>query len=122
MTQKSFKNYTADELVTAYEKIVLEQNTTFLNDDFEKFKKQYWYRETIVDELRARPGDQRELLVPLLDRREPWLRICAARDTYSLNPERARKYMQTIVDYPFDPYRGEAASALGSWDRGHTPR
>ena len=41
MKQKTFENYRADELVMAYEKIVMEQNTTFLNDDFDKFKQQY---------------------------------------------------------------------------------
>ncbi|MEN9708887.1 MAG: hypothetical protein RIQ68_1295 [Pseudomonadota bacterium] len=120
MSTVSYKDFTLEELLHAYEDIVKKQNVSFLNEDNDTYNQQYWIHQAIVDELRSR--DQREALAVFLNRREPFFRICAARDTYSLNPERARKYMQTIVDYPFDPYRGEAASALGSWDRGHTPR
>ena len=122
MKMPSYREFTAEELLKAYEEIVMKQNDCFLKEDLTTFNRQYKIQEAIVDELRSRPGDQRELLAPFLDRREPWMRISAANDTYSLNPERSRKYMQTVADYRFDPYRGEAASALGLWDRGHTPR
>lgn len=122
MMKKNFQDMSSDELVSAYEKIIVEQDKSFLLSKIAKYNREYKIRAAIVDELRARPGDQRQLLVPFLDRREPWMRICVASDTYSLNPERSRQYMQTVVDYPFDPYRGEAASALGGWSRGNTPR
>ena len=120
MSTVSYQDFTLEELLHAYEDIVMKLNSSFLKDDIDAYNKQYFIRHAIVDELRSR--NQRERLSVFLERREPFLRMCAASDTYSLNPERARKYMQTVADYRFDPYRGEAASALGLWDMGHTPR
>ena len=120
MTAMVYKDFTLADLLHAYEEIVMKQDRSFLIDDIEAYNLQYKIHHAIVDELRAR--DQRERLSVFLERREPFLRMCAASDTYSLNPERARKYMQTVADYRFDPYRGEAASRLGAWSRGFTPR
>jgi hypothetical protein len=122
MTKKSFEHMTIQELIAAYEQIVLEQDQSFRFEKNTKFNKEFKIRVAIVEQLRSRPGDQREALAPLLDRREPWMRICVAEDTYSLDPERSRKYMQTVADYRFDPYKGRAASSLGLWDMGYTPR
>jgi len=122
MTKKSFEQMTIQELIAAYEQIVLEQDQSFRFEKNTKFNKEFKIRVAIVEQLRSRPGDQREALAPLLDRREPWMRICVAEDTYSLDPERSRKYMQTVADYRFDPYKGRAASSLGLWDMGYTPR
>ena len=122
MTKPSFSDMSLQELVAAYEQIVMAQDQSLREDKISKFNKEYKIRVAIVDELRSRPYDQRDMLVPLLDRREPWMRICVASDTYSLNPERSRKYMQTVADYRFDPYKGRAASSLGLWDMGYTPR
>ena len=122
MTKKSFEHMTIQELIAAYEQIVLEQDQSFRFEKNTKFNKEFKIRVAIVEQLRSRPGDQREALAPLLDRREPWMRICVAEDTYSLDPERSRKYMQTVADYRFDPYKGRAASSLALWDMGYTPR
>jgi Domain of unknown function (DUF2019) len=122
MTKKSFEHMTIQELIAAYEQIVLEQDQSFRFEKNTKFNKEFKIRVAIVEQLRSRPGDQRKALAPLLDRREPWMRICVAEDTYSLDPERSRKYMQTVADYRFDPYKGRAASSLGLWDMGYTPR
>ncbi len=122
MMKSSFSDMSLQELVAAYEQIVMAQDQSLREDKISKFNKEYKIREAIVDELRSRPDDQRNVLVPLLDRREPWMRICVASDTYSLNPERSREYMQTVADYRFDPYKGRAASSLGLWDIGYTPR
>jgi hypothetical protein len=122
MKNISFKDMTLDELVATYEQIVMAQDQSFLFDKLSKFNKEFKIREAIVEELRSRPRDQREVLAPLLERREPWMRICVASDTYSLNPERSRRYMQTVADYRFDPYKGRAASSLGLWDMGYTPK
>jgi len=122
MTKKSFEHMMIQELIAAYEQIVLEQDQSFRFEKNTKFNKEFKIRVAIVEQLRSRPGDQREALAPLLDRREPWMRICVAEDTYSLDPERSRKYMQTVADYRFDPYKGRAASSLGLWDMGYTPR
>ena len=122
MTKKSLEHMTIQELIAAYERIVLEQDQSFRLEKNTKFNKEFKIRVAIVEELRMRPGDQREALAPLLDRRDPWMRICVVEDTYSLDPERARKYMQTVADYRFDPYKGRAASSLGLWDMGYKPK
>jgi hypothetical protein len=60
-------------------------------------------------------------LAALFKHPKAWVRLCVARDTFVLNEARARMHMQYIAEHAWDPYRGEARSALGSWDSGHRP-
>lgn len=110
-----------EELVRAYEELVLQQEDSFLNARIALFNKQFRRRGEIADELRSRPGDRRELLAGLFTSRSPWVRICVARDTFALNEARSRMHMQYVADHASGQYRGEARSALGNWDAGRVP-
>ncbi|MDB5642359.1 MAG: hypothetical protein JWN07_1676 [Hyphomicrobiales bacterium] len=121
MTSKNLSELSSDELLVEYEKIVVAQDDSFKNARLAIFKKQYWRREAICRELQSRPGEQRELLATLFKHPKAWVRICVASDTFVLNEARARMHMEYIAEHTRDPYRGEARSALGSWDRGFHP-
>jgi hypothetical protein len=120
-SEKKISQMSSDELVRAYEEIVVRQDESFKNSRSAMFNKQFWEREAVSNELKSRPGDQRELLAALFKHPKAWVRICVARDTFVLNEARARMHMQYIAEHAWDPYRGEARSALGSWDSGHRP-
>lgn len=121
MKPLSLSEMTVDELVRAYEDVVLKQDESFKNERLSLFKQQYWERDAISNELRSREGDQRERLAALFKSKKSWVRICVAQDTFALDEERARMHIQYIIDHAWDPYRGEARSVLGAWDRGFRP-
>ena len=121
MTSKHLSELSSQDLVQMYEQIVLQQDESFKNERIALFNKQYGDREAIKEELRSRPGDQREMLAALFKSKKSWVCICVARDTFGLNEARSRMHMQYVADHSLGRYRGEARSALGAWDRGFRP-
>ncbi len=121
MNKRNLTQLSAAELVRAYEDIVVQQDESFKNARIKRFNEQFQQRREISHELRSRPGDQREMLAALFKHPKAWVRMCVATDTFVLNEARARMHMQYIAEHTWDPYRGEARSALGSWDAGHRP-
>jgi hypothetical protein len=118
MSTKKMPEMTVEELVMAYADIVTQQDEAFKNTCIAEFTKLYWQRDAIKEELKSRPGDQREMLAALFKSKKSWVRICVARDTFALDEARARMHIQYVIDHSWDPYRGEARSVLGAWDRG----
>jgi hypothetical protein len=119
---KSLGKMTDEELVRAYEDVVVKQDESFKYARNAAFNDQYLERQAVADELRSRPGDQRAMLASLFKSRMPWVRICVAQDTLSLNEARARMHMEYIGEHARAPYKGHALSALSCWDRGHRPK
>lgn len=75
MRQKKLAHMSVDELVRAYEEVVLQQDESFKNARVAAFNKQFQQREEISRELRSRPGDQREMLAALFKHPKAWVRI-----------------------------------------------
>ena len=122
MRPKDLSKMTVEELVRTYEDIVVKQDVSFKYARNAAFNEQYLQRQALADELRSRPGDQREMLASLFKSRMAWVRICVAQDTLSLNEARSRMHMEYIGEHATAPYKSHARSALGCWDRGFRPK
>jgi hypothetical protein len=113
MRQMKLAHMSVDELLRAYEEVVLQQGESFKNERVAAFNKQFQQREEISHELRSRPGDRREELAALFKHPTAWVRICVARDTFVLNEARARMHMQYIAEHRLGPLSWGGAFLAG---------
>jgi hypothetical protein len=110
MKGERFAEMSNGELVERFTTMALEQDEALLMDEIGKYNKIYDQMEAVKQELKARAGDQRRLLLPLLEHRNAQVRLKAAITTLAIEPEAARNALQKIVDQKEFP---QAANARG---------
>ena len=66
--------------------------------DTAKFNRLFWELDAVNEELKNRPGDQRQALRPLLDHSNAQVRLQSAIATLALAPEAAQRTLQVISD------------------------
>jgi hypothetical protein len=119
MKTGSLAQLTTDDLVTHFVGIMLLQDKALIeDDDVGKYNLLYQQALAIVEELRARPGDQRRELVKLYGHDNPQVRLMAAKWTFALEPERARHVLQDLHDRQVFLYGGSAGMTLWMLDSG----
>jgi hypothetical protein len=72
----------------------------------------------IADVLRSRGLEARLQLVPLLDRKDRFVRYYAAKALLGLVPDRARAVIEWNARYGFDAIAGDARGLLRAFDTG----
>jgi hypothetical protein len=65
-SRRKLEDLTVDELVQRFIDIAFDQVKADLYGDLRKMRALYWKMDAAGNELRARPGDQRRALLPLL--------------------------------------------------------
>jgi hypothetical protein len=65
-SRRKLENLTVDELVQRFIAIAFDQVKAEPYGDLRKMRALYWKMGAAGNELRARPGDQRRALLPLL--------------------------------------------------------
>jgi Domain of unknown function (DUF2019) len=101
---------TIAQLVDKFIAIALNQDAAMLNYDSAKFNRLYDEREAVEEELKKRPGDQRQALLPLLNHPNAQVRLISAMAMLAVAPEAARQTLQVISDRQEYP---QAADARG---------
>jgi hypothetical protein len=74
--------------------------------------------DAVRNELRARPGDQRRALVPLLQHGNIQVMLKAALSTLALEPKKARMVLEAISLSRRQPQALEAGTSLRDLDDG----
>jgi hypothetical protein len=74
--------------------------------------------DAVENELRARPGDQRKALLPLLRHGNLQVMLKAALSTLALEPKAARTVLEAIQASRRQPQALEAGTSLAFMDRG----
>jgi hypothetical protein len=118
MSKESFLLMSADELVKSYVENGVEQHRALEEFDTRKFSRLFRTMRAIEDELKSREGDQRSVLLPLYGHRNLQVRINAAKATWSIAPELARRQLQAIRALKWNPQSMDAGMALWAWDEG----
>jgi hypothetical protein len=67
--------------------------------------------------LKARNGDQRRALLLLYEHPNAQVRLKAAKATLAVNPDAARRVLQTLADSREFPQAGDAGMTLINLDR-----
>jgi hypothetical protein len=72
----------------------------------------------VENELRARPGDQRSALIPLLRHGDRQVMLKAALATLALEPRRARTVLEALSLSGIQPQALEAGTSVWALDEG----
>lgn len=118
MTSTQFTEMSNGELVERFTTMALEQDEALLMDEIGKYNKIYDQMEAVKKELKARAGDERRLLLPLLEHRNAQVRLKAAIATLAIEPEAARNALQKIVDQKEFPQAANASGMIDAVDEG----
>jgi hypothetical protein len=118
MKRPKVRDLSVDQLVEQFIAIGVAQDEALLHDNTGMFNRLYDRKTVIVDELRARPGDQRRLLVPLYEHPNMQVRLNAAKATLAISPAAARKALEAIWATRWQPQAGSAGMSLRALDEG----
>jgi Domain of unknown function (DUF2019) len=98
MKRVTFNKISVAQLVDRFIAIALDQHEAMLDFDSAKFNRLYDERKNVEEELKRRPGDQRRVLLPLLNHPNAQVRLISAIATLALAPEAAQQTLQVISD------------------------
>lgn len=118
MKRSGLSTMTDDELVKRFAEIALGQDQALLHDEISRFNKLYSEKRAIEDELKARPGDQRRLLLRLYGHENAQVRLNAAKATLAIAPSAAREALERLASSKEFPQAGDAGMSITNLDRG----
>jgi hypothetical protein len=108
----------SNDLVDRFAEIVVAQDQALLGGEVAKFNRLFQQMMDVANELKAREGDQRRLLLELFTFPNMQVRLQAAKLTLALAPAEARKQLEAIADTHWMPQAGDAGMSLSFLDRG----
>jgi hypothetical protein len=108
------KSLTVEQLVAAFEAAGIEQSHAELSNKISKYNRLFRKMVAIQEELKARDGDQRSALVPLLKHANPQVRYMAAEYTLVVAPVASRQALQDLSDKNIYPQAANARGTLRS--------
>jgi ParB-like chromosome segregation protein Spo0J len=112
------QHMTTPELVDRFTRVTLGQYEALLDDDRAKFKRLFGEMRRVLEELKARPGDQRRALLPLYDHPNVQVRLKAAKNTLAVTPDAALELLRAIAESGMHPQAGEAGMSLWNLENG----
>lgn len=118
MTQLNLPNLTTQQLVARFLEITLAQDEALLEGHLSKFNRLFQEMRSVLEELKARDGDQRRALLPLYEHPNAQVRLKAAKNTLAVAPNEALKVLEAIASSGEYPQAGEAGMSLWNLERG----
>jgi hypothetical protein len=119
MTRSKLAALSVAELVERFVSIAHDQVQAERAGRVRQMRTHYWRMDSVREELRRRPGDQRSALIPLLRHPEAQVRLKAAVSTLALAPDEARMTLQSLADRGLPPQALYAGVALNELDLGN---
>jgi Domain of unknown function (DUF2019) len=118
MSYDNLKDVSVGELVSRFAEICIAQDTALLHDELEKFTRLFREMRSISEELKSRPGDQRQALLILFEHPNIQVRLKAAKATLAVAPAAARHALEEIKASQWQPQAGEAGMSLWNLEQG----
>jgi 5-bromo-4-chloroindolyl phosphate hydrolysis protein len=103
---------TTQQLVERFLQIALQQYDALQKGKTADHNRLYDIMEDVKSELKQRPGDQRNALLPLLDHTNAQVRLKAAYTLLAISPIRAKKALETVRDSRIAPQSVNAGFML----------
>lgn len=124
MIKAKVKNLTVTELVEQFLKMTLEQDDVLMKGRrIAIYNRLFDEINAVVDELKMRAGDQRIALLPLLENRNPQVKLIAAIDLLAVAYGPARRVLEELRGTDIFPQSANAAGLLNDMDKGlHVPK
>jgi hypothetical protein len=122
MINQRLKEMSVGGLVERFLAIAIDQDRAIFDEDNTRFNALYDQMQSVRDELRARPGDQRNALRALLDHPNVQVRLKAAITTLALAPDISKRVLRQIADSNRLPQAADAGLILnGLRDGSYVP-
>ena len=118
MKGSNLRDLKIEDLVDRFAAICVEQDKALFEDEIAKFNRLYDQKAAVQEELKKRPGDRRDALLPLFEHPNLQVRVQAAKATLAVAPEAARQMLRLIESWGRQPYAGDAGMCLVNLDRG----
>ena len=118
MKQVDLGAMSSKNLVQRFAEIVVSQDRALLGGEIAKFNRLFQQMMDVANELKAREGDHRRLLLELFTFPNMQVRLQAAKLTLAVAPAEARKQLEAIADTHWMPQAGDAGMSLSFLDRG----
>ena len=118
MKQSELKKTSSAELVRHFTQIVVAQDVALLGGKRSTFNRLFQQMMDVANELKARVGDQRRLLIELYDFPNMQVRVQAVKLTLAVAPTAARQQLEAIAETHWMPQAGDAGMSLSNLDRG----
>src|SRR4051812_18909468 len=94
------------DLVAEFTQIAIRQGDDLLGEDTRSYNRLFDKMRAIELELKARPGDQRSALLPLLAHPNIAVRWKASIATLAISPAAARETLQAVATSMYMPIAG----------------
>jgi hypothetical protein len=88
---------TTAHLVAMFRENCLAQDETYISGKSTKRNKLFFANVDICGELAKRPGDERRALLPLLNDKNPQVRLQAAKFAYPVSPAECRACIEAVA-------------------------
>jgi len=118
MKRIQLSKMSSTNLVERFAEIVVAQDQALLAGEITKFNRLFRQMMDVANELKAREGDQRRLLLALFNFPNMQVRVQAAKLTLAVAPVEARRQLEAIADTHWFPQAGDAGMSLWNLDRG----
>ncbi|WP_336067908.1 DUF2019 domain-containing protein [Nitratireductor rhodophyticola] len=113
-----FSEQSDAQLLARAAEIGVAQDHALLGNEIARFNKLFDELMSIKNELRARPGDRRRLIMELYKHRNMQVRLNSAKATLAIAPEEARALLEWIAASKHNPQAGDAGMCLWALDEG----
>lgn len=119
MTKRlSPKTMTRDQIIARFVEIGIQQDQAILGNEISRVDKLFREKVALVDELKARDGDERRLLLNLYRHPNPQVRLNAAKATLAVEPAKARAALEALTVNKLYYQAGDAGMCLWALDEG----
>jgi hypothetical protein len=118
MKKVNLKRMGTDELTNLFRDYAVRQDDAMLGGEQAKVNRLVWDLKEIVDELKAREGDQRAALLKLYAHPNAQVRLNAIKATLAVAPKTGRKALEALASSKEYPASGDAGMTVWALDQG----
>jgi hypothetical protein len=118
VTEIEIKGLSVPDLVTRFTALGVDQYQAQMRGEQKRLNRAMLQMFDVADELKRRPGDQREALLPLFKHSNLQVRLMAAKLTMAVAPIPAREVLQSIAESKDYPQAGDAGMSLSALEQG----
>ena len=116
--KRKLQTLSVDELVDLFREYALQQDDAMLREKQARANRLVWQLQDIVDQLKAREGDQRTALLNLYAHPNAQVRLNAIRATLAVAPAAGRKALEALASSKEYPASGDAGMTVWALDQG----
>jgi hypothetical protein len=118
MSADDLPRLTTEQLIARFVQISSAQDDALLYEDIDKFNRLFDEKTAILEELKARPGDQRRMLLELYSHPNMQVRLNAVKATLAIAPAIARGALEEIRSRKDVPQGGDAGMTIRALESG----